>query len=74
MKKLIAGALALMTIGTTGAFACCGGHGGYRSYNRTYSNRSYCGYYVDANHDGVCDNCHSYRHYNGSHGYHGCRW
>ncbi len=63
MKKIIAGALTLLTIGTTTAFACGGHHGGchssyngYRAYNNYYSHSCY----TDVNHDGICDNCHYY--------------
>ncbi len=71
MKKIVAGVLAIMTIGCTSAFAC-GGHGGCGRYNRWYSsNRNYCYQYVDANHDGVCDN-YGYHCHSGS--YRGCHW
>ncbi len=61
MKKVIAGALTLLTIGTTTAFACGGHHGGYHhSGYRTYNHCSYTSCYRDANYDGVCDNCHYY--------------
>lgn len=70
MKKVIAGVLAVLTLGTTTAFACGGHHGGgHHGYYRSYTSYS-C--YTDANRDGVCDNCHYYTsgHRNGYWCYH----
>lgn len=53
MKKLAVGLLATMLLGTT-AYAH---HIDYRGQCQQIHKTSTCQYYVDANQDGICDNC-----------------
>lgn len=51
MKKLAVGLMTVVLLGTT-TYAH---HTGYKACQTQKS--TYCQHYVDANHDGICDNC-----------------
>lgn len=53
MKKLAVGLMTVVLLGTT-TYAH---HTGCRGYYKQAQQTTYCQYYVDANQDGVCDNC-----------------
>jgi len=74
IKTVVAVLIALTSITAVSVlvFAHGGHHGGYRYTN--YYGTTYCvggSHYVDANNDGICDNCHHLnRNYYG-YGHHG---